>query len=144
MDLSSTSFFHDHRMLCLTGPITSVVHSVQRNHQTLLFFSIPGIALVLYFILVRLVLDKYLERCDLPPSVPGLSVLSIGPFFRRRFEFLNWGFRITGQSAFRFRLLNVCTLMCGHITKETDVSVGDCDRSLWRVGQESIFDHTLL
>ncbi|KAG1876184.1 cytochrome P450 [Suillus subluteus] len=40
-----------------------------------------------------------------PVFLPGSHLLAITPFFRRRFEFLNDGFRKTGQSLFQFNML---------------------------------------
>lgn len=42
-----------------------------------------------------------------PVFLPGSHLLAIAPFFRRRFEFLNDGFRKTGQSLFQFNMFRV-------------------------------------
>lgn len=42
-----------------------------------------------------------------PVFLPGSHLLAIAPFFRQRFEFLNDGFRKTGQSLFQFNMLRV-------------------------------------
>lgn len=42
-----------------------------------------------------------------PVFLPGSHLLAIAPFFRQRFEFLNDGFRKTGQSLFQFSMLRV-------------------------------------
>jgi sterol 14-demethylase len=44
---------------------------------------------------------------DAPDNLPGMSLFHIMPFYRRRFDFLNWGIHATGQSVFQFRLLRV-------------------------------------
>ena len=44
-----------------------------------------------------------------PVSLPGSHLLAIAPFFQRRFDFLNDGFRKTGQSLFQFSMLRACT-----------------------------------
>ncbi|KAJ7754512.1 cytochrome P450 [Mycena metata] len=43
---------------------------------------------------------------EAPKSLPGPAFLSIVPFFRQRYDFLNWGFHITGQSTFQFQLMS--------------------------------------
>ncbi|KAL4079630.1 cytochrome P450 [Scleroderma citrinum] len=40
-----------------------------------------------------------------PVFLPGSHLLAIAPFFQRRFEFLNDGFRKTGQALFQFSML---------------------------------------
>lgn len=47
------------------------------------------------------------KRDDTPVSLNSLSISTIAPFVRNRYDFLNWGFQSTGESVFRFRLLNV-------------------------------------
>jgi sterol 14-demethylase len=47
------------------------------------------------------------ERTDAPVKLPGHPLLAVFPFFRQRFNFLNWGFQVTGQSIFQFQLLLV-------------------------------------
>lgn len=42
-----------------------------------------------------------------PVFLPGSHLLAIAPFFQRRFEFLNDGFRKTGQTLFQFNMLRV-------------------------------------
>lgn len=48
---------------------------------------------------------------DMPAPLNKLSILSIVPFVRSRYDFLNWGFQSTGQTVFRFRLLDVGPLL---------------------------------
>jgi hypothetical protein len=50
------------------------------------------------------------DKDDAPVTLPGSSLLAIYPFFRQRYDFLNRGFRLTGQSVFQFQLLNVCSM----------------------------------
>lgn len=40
-----------------------------------------------------------------PAFLPGSHLLAIAPFFQKRFEFLNDGFRKTGQALFQFNML---------------------------------------
>lgn len=46
-----------------------------------------------------------------PVFLPGSHLLAITPFFRRRFEFLNDGFRKTGQTLFQFNMLRVSVIV---------------------------------
>lgn len=66
-----------------------------------------AVVIILVIILTTSSLQK--DKEDSPVSLPGYSLLSIIPFFRRRFDFINWGFRATGQSVFQFNLLRVRT-----------------------------------
>ncbi|EAU84231.2 hypothetical protein CC1G_08161 [Coprinopsis cinerea okayama7 len=61
---------------------------------------------------------KY-ELGSLAQAVPGLSFLSIMPFFHQRFDFLDWGFNVTGHHIFRFNLLwNKVTVVSGEAARE--------------------------
>lgn len=44
---------------------------------------------------------------DAPVSLPGYRLSSIIPFFRQRYDFLNWGFHFTEEPIFQFSLLRV-------------------------------------
>lgn len=46
------------------------------------------------------------------PWLPQFSLFNIVPFYRRRFDFLNWGFYVTGSSVFQFKLLQVRNTRC--------------------------------
>jgi sterol 14-demethylase len=50
------------------------------------------------------------DRDDAPVTFPGFSLLNILHFFFRRLDFLNDGFRTTGQPIFQFNLLTVLVL----------------------------------
>ncbi|EGN92897.1 hypothetical protein SERLA73DRAFT_172564 [Serpula lacrymans var. lacrymans S7.3] len=66
------------------------------------------IALVLLFIIIVFGIGAHKDDGhdeNSPVFLPGHPLLSIVPFFRKRFDFLNSGFRITGQSLFQFNLL---------------------------------------
>ncbi len=67
-------------------------------------------------LLVIIAILSSLHKTDSSDSVPRLpthSLFAIFPFFRRRHDFLNWGFGVTGQSAFQFDLLRVCLFVYG-------------------------------
>jgi len=60
------------------------------------------------------------KRDDMPASLNSLSISTIVPFVSNRYDFLNWGFQSTGETVFRFRLLNVRhvlynRLQCSHV-----------------------------
>lgn len=55
----------------------------------------------------------FLCRCnprhqDAPPTLPRFPLFNILSFFQRRHDFLAWGFKVTDQRLFQFRLLHVC------------------------------------
>ncbi|KAI0252466.1 cytochrome P450 [Lactifluus subvellereus] len=55
----------------------------------------------------------FLCRCnprhqDAPPTLPRFPLFNILSFFQRRHDFLTWGFKVTDQRLFQFRLLHVC------------------------------------
>ncbi|KAJ8081843.1 hypothetical protein AAF712_004751 [Marasmius tenuissimus] len=65
---------------------------------------------------------------DAPASLPVHSIFAIIPFFRRRFDFLNWGFQATGQSAFQFSLLrNTVVVVSGESARRTFFSAKSLD-----------------
>lgn len=65
-----------------------------------------GVVIFLLIVLITSTLQA--DEADTPPSLPCFSIFSILPFFRRRYDFLDWGFQATGHSAFQFQLLRVC------------------------------------
>jgi hypothetical protein len=79
-----------------------------------------------------------------PVFLPGPHLLAIAPFFQRRFEFLNDGFRKTGQKLFQFNMLRVRPLRFdGHELILTS-SIGNCHRRVRRDGTESVFRQQIL
>lgn len=62
---------------------------------------------VIVFLVIISVTSASQEGVDAPKSLPGYSLLHIAPFFRRRHDFLNWGFHATGQNIFQLNLLRV-------------------------------------
>ncbi|KAJ7167321.1 cytochrome P450 [Mycena crocata] len=64
------------------------------------------IAVVICLVIVLVTPSLQEDGLEAPKSLPGLPCLSIIPFFRQRYDFLNWGFRVTGQSMFQFQLMN--------------------------------------
>jgi hypothetical protein len=62
------------------------------------------IAALLCYVLYKLTSKKASHGIA---SLPGLFIFNISPFYYRRFDFLKWGFQMTGHSVFQFRLLRV-------------------------------------
>lgn len=77
------------------------------------------LALFVLFILLVFGFDSHKDDSanQSPVFLPGSQLLAIAPFFQRRFEFLNDGFRKTGQTLFQFNLLRV--------------GLPHCRRSVW-------------
>ncbi|KAG9313414.1 cytochrome P450 [Chiua virens] len=67
------------------------------------------VILALLILFVLLVFGHGSSKDDLsaqtPVYLPGSHLLAIAPFFRRRFDFLNDGFRKTGEKLFQFHML---------------------------------------
>jgi len=65
--------------------------------------------LLLVTVLIVLLVASLLHRPgpDEPNSLPGYSLLHIVPFFRKRYDFLSWGFHAAAANVFQFNLLRV-------------------------------------
>jgi len=71
-------------------------------------FAVQFTVAVIIFLAIILVTSAFQnEGVDEPKYLPGYSLFHIIPFFRKRYDFLNWGFHSTGQSIFQFKLLRV-------------------------------------
>lgn len=72
------------------------------------------VVLALLILFALLVFGHGSSKDDLsahaPVYLPGSHLLAIAPFFRRRFDFLNDGFRKTGEKLFQFNMLRVRAL----------------------------------
>lgn len=64
-------------------------------------------AIIVLLVIISIISSLRKDATDAPARLPIHSLFAIVPFFRRRFDFLNWGFEVTGQSAFQFDLLRV-------------------------------------
>ena len=64
------------------------------------------LGLVVFLLILTLSSSFYKDVVNSPPSLPGSSLFAIWPFFRRRYDFLNWGFHAAGP-IFKFNLLQV-------------------------------------
>ena len=65
-----------------------------------------AIAVVVLLVIIS-VTSASQEDVDAPKSLPGYSLFHITSFFRKRYDFINWGFQATGQTVFQFNLLRV-------------------------------------
>lgn len=65
------------------------------------------VAVVAFLVIIAVTSASQEEGVDSPKSLPGYSIFHITPFFRKRFDFLNWGFHATGQNIFQLNLLRV-------------------------------------
>lgn len=72
------------------------------------FYILPS--LIVTLLLVIWLSDRPKCNNNAPVPLPGFSTFAFLSFFRRRFDFLNNGFRITGQPLFQFYLLT-CTVI---------------------------------
>jgi hypothetical protein len=84
------------------GLITLLQSLWEREVPTLLIVVL-GLLLSVVFLCRR---DQSSQ--DAPATLPYLSLSHIMPFLKRRHDFFAWGFRVTNQRLFQFRLLRVC------------------------------------
>lgn len=70
-------------------------------------FSVQFAAAVVIVLVIVFFISLEKPEPDDPVYLPCWSLFTIMPFFRKRYDFLNWGFEATGQSIYQFKLLNV-------------------------------------
>ncbi|KAJ7598870.1 cytochrome P450 [Mycena floridula] len=92
-------------------------------------FSTQFTTAVVIFLLIVLITSSFQKhRDDAAVSLPGCSLFHIIPFFRRRFDFLLWGFKATGQSVYQFKLLrNTVIVVSGESARKTFFSAKGLD-----------------
>lgn len=73
-------------------------------------FSFQFTVAVLLLLVIIFLISQEKSEPDDPAFLPCWSLFTIMPFFRKRYDFLNWGFEATGQSVYQFKLLNVSNL----------------------------------
>ncbi|KAJ3508053.1 hypothetical protein NLJ89_g5964 [Agrocybe chaxingu] len=77
------------------------------------------VAVVVFLAIILVTSSLQKEGVDEAKFLPGYSPFHIVPFFRRRYDFLNWGFHATGQSIFQFRLLrNTVIVVSGESARQ--------------------------
>ncbi|KJA23068.1 hypothetical protein HYPSUDRAFT_138141 [Hypholoma sublateritium FD-334 SS-4] len=78
------------------------------------------LAVIAFLAIVLITSSLQKEGPDAPKFLPGFSLFHIIPFFRQRYDFLNWGFQATGQNVFQFQLLkNTVIVVSGESARET-------------------------
>ncbi|KAF9051577.1 cytochrome P450 [Panaeolus papilionaceus] len=78
------------------------------------------IAVITFLLIILITSALQKEGVDSPKFLPGHSLFHITPFFRRRYDFLNWGFQATGQNIFQFNLLrNTVVVVSGESARQT-------------------------
>jgi hypothetical protein len=65
------------------------------------------IAVLIFLFILIFISSLHQDAADIPTRLPCYSIFTIVPFFRKRYDFLNWAFHATGQSVFQFQLLRV-------------------------------------
>lgn len=65
------------------------------------------IAVIIFLVIVSIISACEKEGVDEAPFLPGFSFFHILPFFRRRYDFLNWGFQATGSNMYQMKLFRV-------------------------------------
>ena len=87
------------------------------------------LAVIAFLVIVYITSTLQKDSVDSPKSLPGNSLFHIIPFFRRRHDFLRWGFDVTGENIFQFNLLRVCYPLVSHFFLR--LTVISRIRSLW-------------
>ncbi|TFK73496.1 cytochrome P450 [Pluteus cervinus] len=84
---------------------------------------------IVSFLLIVFLLDAFQHDVpDTPKSLPRCSLLAIHPFFRKRFEFLNWGIYATGSTVFKFKLLrNTVVVVSGESARQAFFAAKELD-----------------
>ncbi|PPQ75591.1 hypothetical protein CVT24_010897 [Panaeolus cyanescens] len=78
------------------------------------------IAVITFLLIILITSALQKEGVDSPKYLPGHSLFHITPFFRRRYDFLNWGFQATAQNVFQFNLLrNTVVVVSGESARQT-------------------------
>ncbi|KDR80096.1 hypothetical protein GALMADRAFT_92315 [Galerina marginata CBS 339.88] len=78
------------------------------------------VAVIAFLAIVFITSALQKEGVDAPTYLPGYSLFHIVPFFRKRYDFLNWGFHATGQNVFQFKLLrNTVVVVSGENARQT-------------------------
>jgi sterol 14-demethylase len=57
---------------------------------------------------------------DAPAVLPRSPLFNLASFLTQRHDFLAWGFKLTNERLFQFRLLRVCHILVGHVALVVD------------------------
>ncbi|TFK34453.1 cytochrome P450 [Crucibulum laeve] len=100
-------------------PYTIGLHAASTAFLSAGFATQFTVAVIVFLAIILTTSAFQKDGVDAPASLPGNSLLAITPFFRRRYDFLNWGFHATGQSIFQFQLLrNTVIVVSGESARE--------------------------
>ncbi|KAF8155617.1 cytochrome P450 [Crassisporium funariophilum] len=78
------------------------------------------VAVIAFLVIISITSGLQKEGVDAPKFLPGYSLFHIIPFFRKRYDFVNWGFHATGQNIFQFQLLrNQVIVVAGESARQT-------------------------
>lgn len=94
-------------LFCITMPYCLGLQTAADAFRSIGLATQFTLAVVIFLIIVTITSALQKDEVDAPPSLPGSSLFAITPFFRRRYDFLNWGFHATGHNIFKFNLLRV-------------------------------------
>ncbi|EDR08032.1 uncharacterized protein LACBIDRAFT_297641 [Laccaria bicolor S238N-H82] len=81
------------------------LHSAARTFLSAGFATHFTVAVIIFLFIVFITSSLEGDEVDAPVSLPGNPLLAIFPFFRKRYDFIKWGFHATGQNTFQFQLL---------------------------------------
>jgi hypothetical protein len=72
--------------------------------------GIPSLFIIVLGLLLSVVFLCHRDQShhDAPATLPHFSLSHITSFLKQRHDFFAWGFKVTNQRLFRFRLLRVC------------------------------------
>ncbi|KIJ99908.1 hypothetical protein K443DRAFT_155252 [Laccaria amethystina LaAM-08-1] len=101
-------------------PYSLGLHSAARAFLSAGFATHFTVAVIIFLGIVLITSSLEGDEVDAPVSLPGNSLLAIFPFFRKRYDFIKWGFHATGQNAFQFHLLRVSSTTIIMSNKSSD------------------------
>ena len=83
--------------------LTTLLQFLWEHGIPSLFIMVLGLLLSVVFLYRR---DQ--SHQDAPATLPHFSLSYITSSLKRRHDFFAWGFKVTNQRLFQFRLLRVC------------------------------------
>lgn len=85
------------------GLITLLQYLCEHGILSLLVMVVIGLLLSVVFLCRR---DQSYQ--DAPATLPHSPLCHVTSFMKQRHDFFAWGFKVTNQRLFQFRLLRVC------------------------------------
>lgn len=95
------------------------LHSAARAFLSAGFATHFTVAVIIFLAIVFITSSLEGDEVDAPASLPCNPLLAIFPFFRKRYDFIKWGFHATGQNTFQFQLLRVSSAMTNMSNKSS-------------------------